>query len=155
MYRWLVFIHILGVAGFLLAHGVSTFVAIRIRGIREREKLQGLLELSGISIPFFYASLLLLLVGGIWAAFEGSLWSFGWIRWSLGILIVTMLAMYAIALPYYGGLRKKVQMRSSGNPVVSDEELDALLSSPRGLIVSAIGFIGLIAILYLMVMKPF
>lgn len=155
MYRWVVLIHILGVSGFLLAHGVSVGVALKLRGELQRDRIRTLLEFSASSLKLFYASLGLLLVGGIWAGFIGQWWSQGWIWWSLVILLVTMGGMYALAMPYYRRLNRAVQMRPSGNPAVSDEELVYLLRSGRGILVAAIGFAGLIAIVFMMVVKPF
>ena len=38
MYSWIVFVHVLGVFGFLLAHGAAAVVAFRLRGEREDRK---------------------------------------------------------------------------------------------------------------------
>ncbi len=44
MYPWLVALHLLGLVVFLLAHGVSMWVAFRIRGERERDVVVAMLE---------------------------------------------------------------------------------------------------------------
>ena len=50
-----------------------------------------------------------------------------------------------------GGLSASALRRAA----VSDEELGDVLTSPRAHLISAIGVIGLLAILYLMIFKPF
>ena len=35
MYSWLVFVHLVGVFGFLMSHGVATFVAFRVRAEKD------------------------------------------------------------------------------------------------------------------------
>ena len=46
------------------------------------------------------------------------------------------------------------QLRPSGVPRVSDEELATVLRSSRAYLITAIGVIGMLAILYLMIFKP-
>src|SRR6478609_7482514 len=45
MYRWLVFLHVLAVFGFLLAHGTAIAVAFRLRREREVARIRVLLDL--------------------------------------------------------------------------------------------------------------
>jgi hypothetical protein len=154
-FPWWVFVHLVGVFGFLLSHGVSTGVALRLRRERDRARIQVLLQLSTSTITTFYTSSVVLLVGGIGAGFKAAFWSQGWIWTSLGLFAALTIAMLAIARPHYRKVGRAVQMRASGNPAVSDVELDALLRSATGVAVLVIGFVGLGAILYLMVLKPF
>jgi hypothetical protein len=49
MYSWLVFVHLLGVFGFLMSHGVAAFVAFRVRNEKDLIALRTLLALSGRS----------------------------------------------------------------------------------------------------------
>jgi len=69
LYNWWVFIHIVGVLGFVLAHGVSTWVALAVRREREPERLRTLLDLSASAAMAFYVSTFLLLLGGVAAGF--------------------------------------------------------------------------------------
>ena len=46
MYQWLVFAHVLGVFGFLLAHGTAAAVAFALPRQREVERVRVLLDLS-------------------------------------------------------------------------------------------------------------
>ena len=155
MYRWWVFLHIVGVLGFSLSHGVSAFVSFRLRTEHNRGRIEALLGLSASSIIAMYVALLLLLAGGVLAGFGGNWWTQRWIWVSLGLLIVVMGLMYALATTYYRNVREAIKMRPSGAPMVSDEELASILMSPRPFVVAAVGAIGLLAILYLMIFKPF
>ena len=49
MYPWLVFVHLLGLFGFLLAHGASSSAAFALRRERNLERVRALLELSANS----------------------------------------------------------------------------------------------------------
>jgi hypothetical protein len=70
-YPWVVLAHVLGAFGFVFAHGVSAFVAFRLRAARSPEQVTTLMGLSSSSLTLAYASLLVLLVAGIAAGFMG------------------------------------------------------------------------------------
>jgi uncharacterized membrane protein len=148
------FLHIGGVFGFLLAHGVSVNVAFRIRKERDRVKIKDLIALSGSSVRLMYISLLLLLTGAIVMTFQFHFWGQLWIRLSLGLLIATVIFMIGMASPYYRRVSEAVELRPSGVPRKSDEELEAILTSPVPMIVAGVGFAALFVILYLMIFKP-
>ena len=71
MYTWLVFFHILGALGFMFGHGVSATVGLRLR----YEQVRGVLDLSMYSLGVMYASLLVLLISGVWAGFKAHWWA--------------------------------------------------------------------------------
>lgn len=162
MYRWLVFVHILAVFVFLLAHGGSASVAFRLRRESERARLAALLDMSGASQGVMYASLLVLLVAGIVLGFLGSWWRLGWIWASLGLLILTAVGMYmraslpfnrirhAAGLPYFDGRRAQPASAPEG-----DEAVKAAVASIRPAEVAAMGLLPIALILWLMMFKPF
>ena len=153
-YPWWMFLHLAGVFGFLLAHGVSVAAAIRLRNERDAAKINALLDLSGRTILPFNIALSVLLAGGIGAAFTGNLWGFGWIWLSIAILVATTVVMYAMARPYYQRVRFISRAMAEGTKAVSAEEFDGVLRDRRPLVVMWIGGAGLAAILYLMIFKP-
>ncbi len=160
MYAYIVLLHVVGAFLFALAHGVSIAVALRLRGRRPREEVSALLTLSQMSIGAVYVGLLLLLVGGVWAGFAGDHWGRAWIWAAIAILVVVMAAMYAMATPFYGRIRAATGAEAQpaaadGAAPVGAAELDALASSSRPLLLAGIGGVGLLAILWLMVVKPF
>lgn len=153
-YRWLVFIHIVGVLGFVMSHGVSMMVALRLRTERDRTRIAELLQFSGTSVMASYVSLGILLIGGVWAGFRLDWWDYGWIWVSIGVLVFMIVEMGAVARPYYQRLKEAVEIRPSGVPRRSDEELDAMLRSRLPLLNTVLGYASLLLITWLMVWKP-
>ena len=106
MYRWWVFIHIVGVIGFVLAHGVSVGTALRVRNERDPNRIRALLQVSASATGIFYVSTLLLLLGGIVAGVDGNWFDQTWLGVALGVFIAEMVFMWAVTSPYYKRLRK-------------------------------------------------
>ncbi|MEX2273964.1 MAG: cupredoxin domain-containing protein [Actinomycetota bacterium] len=154
MYRWWVFVHLLGVFGLVLSHGVSVFALLRIRAESDPRRVAYLIELSGASMPAFYASLLFLLIGGVGAGFNGDWWDSGWIWTAIVLLFLTFGLMSAIAGPYFRKLGTVAASRADGSDAVSEEEFARLRRSSTGWTISAIGFGGFLLILILMFWKP-
>ena len=161
LYPWLVFVHILGAFMFAASHGVSTWLAVRIGQEREPARIAALVTLSANSLAGVYAGLLLLLIGGVGAGIIGGHFGRLWIWVALGLLIAVMVAMYALATPYFKRLRAAVgaptnrEDAGTGTVTVTPEELDALVRENPASALAAIGFGGFIVILWLMVFKPF
>jgi hypothetical protein len=161
MYLWIVLLHIAGAFLFALSHGASAWMAMLIRRERDRARIAALLEVSQASIGGVYVGLLLLLVGGIWAGIAGDHFGRGWIWASLVVLVVIIAAMYSIATPYFGRLRKAVTgvaaQRNGPEPPVlaSDADVAALAARAPVLPLLGVGLGGLLIILWLMVLKPF
>ncbi|HEX6230694.1 MAG TPA: hypothetical protein VF029_03175 [Actinomycetota bacterium] len=153
-YRWWKLLHVLGVLGFVVFHGVSIVVAFRLRKERDRRRIEELLQFSGSAVIGMYVSLGLLILFGVIAGFAGSWWGFWWIWLSLALLVLTIAEMSAIARPYYEQLKEAVQLRPSGVPRKSDEELEQLLRAPRALWNAAFGLAALVVITWLMIWKP-
>jgi hypothetical protein len=162
MYYWVVFLHMVGVFGFLLAHGVSAGVILRLRSESDPERIRALLELSGHSYSVMYPSLLVLLVAGIISGFMGDWWGQGWIWASLVVLVLIYIGMTVRGSSYLTRLRKAVgaeyfEKMKSQPPLtpLSREEIAGLMEPSRGIELLAIGVGGLLIILWLMILKPF
>ena len=161
LYNWIVWIHIIGGFTFALAHGVSAGVAFKLREEREVPRVQALLDLSQVATNGMYAGIFVLLGAGVVAAFMGGLWGRGWI-WTAIVILVGMFAfMYARASGYFRDVRRAAgQPYETGKgPRVAEPpntaRLAELLASSRPFEIAGVGYAGLIAILWLMVMKPF
>jgi hypothetical protein len=154
VYNWFLFGHILSVFVFLVAHGVSVFVLFRVRRERDRSKILELLTFSGETVLPMYVSLAGIVLFGVLAGLKLSAFSHWWIWLAIGILLVTSALMVATARPYFARLKTACEVRPSGVPRVSDEELAQLLRSQTAMVVATIGTVGLVAILYLMVFQP-
>ncbi|MGZ8610773.1 MAG: hypothetical protein ACXWX0_00685 [Actinomycetota bacterium] len=153
-YRWWKLLHVLGVLGFVLFHGVSVLVAFRLRKERDRERIGELLRFSGSATQGMYVSLLVLITFGVIAGFSLDWWRYWWIWISLALLVGTIVEMWSVARPYYQGLKDAIQLRPSGVPRTSDEELDLLLRSRMALFNAVWGIAALVIITWLMIWKP-
>src|SRR5499427_10088873 len=108
MYQWLVFAHILGIFGYLLAHGTAAAVAFALRRQREVERVRVLLDLSRGVTMVASVSLLVLLAAGITAGFMGNWWGRGWIWAALGLLILIGVTMSLLGSRPLNRLRQLV-----------------------------------------------
>jgi hypothetical protein len=154
-YNWWKLLHVLGVLGFVMFHGVSVWVALRLRKERDRARIAELLQFSGSSVLGMYVSLGLLLLFGVIAGFAGKWWGHWWIWLALLILVGMVGEMSAVARPYYQRVKEAVEVRPSGVPRRSDEELDEILRSRLALFNAVLGFTALAVLAWLMVFKPF
>ena len=158
-YPWVVFVHVIGAFGFAVSHGVSAAVALRLRHERAVERVRALLELSQLATGAMYVALLVLLIGGIAAAFIAGLWGRGWIWTAIAALILVTAFMYVRASRYYGELRGSVGLPNYQRPDapigVDEVEMARLLASPRAMELAGVGTAALLLILWLMFFKPF
>lgn len=164
MYQWFVFTHVLGVFGFLLAHGASAAVAFKVRGEREIARVRALLDLSRGAAAVGNVSLLVLLAAGIAAGFMGSWWGRGWIWAALGLLVLISFAMTGVGsrplirvrqlLGEPGPRGPKVDVQTSST-IPTDQQLAVALAAVNPWLLTAIGGGGLALILWLMLFKPF
>jgi cytochrome bd-type quinol oxidase subunit 2 len=156
MYNWWVFIHIVGVVGFVLAHGASTGMALRVRRERSPERLRALLELSASTTLAFYLASFLLLLGGIAAGIDGHWFSQqAWISVAFGVFVAEMVFMWAVTKPYYRRVRQVMLIEQGGGTAVGPREIEQLVDSPLPVVTFWVGTVGLIFIVYLMILQPF
>ncbi|MET0772594.1 MAG: DUF2269 family protein [Candidatus Limnocylindrales bacterium] len=154
MHQWIVFGHILGALLFMLAHGASAAVVFRLRRERDPGAVRVLLNLSGMTIPFLYLGLLLLIGAGLWAGMSGPWFRIGalWLWVSIVLLVVILGAMYGLLTPAFKRLRETV---GDGSAPVDQGALDRALAAPGPMMGAGIGLVGVLLILWLMVLKPF
>jgi hypothetical protein len=163
---WIVFIHIVGVFAFLLAHGVSAGVLLRLRSERDPGAVRTLLDLSRRSLGIMGIGALVWLVAGILAGFSGNggagYWTTGsyWIWASLVVAILIIGLMTPFGRLYLNkvrgavGIDPKTGAFDASKPV-DPAALDAAINSGRPMLLAAIGFVGLAVLAYLMMFKPF
>jgi hypothetical protein len=163
LYSWVKFGHVLAVLGFLAAHGASISVAFKLRGERDRERIRALLDVSGAYLSVMYASLGILVLGGIVAGVMGGWFTRAiWIWLALVLLFGIMVAMYylgtahfnelrrAAGLPYAVGSRRQPPMEP-----VPEAELALLVAKGRPWALAGVGLGGIAVIAFLMMFKPF
>jgi predicted integral membrane protein DUF2269 len=154
-YPWFVFAHLAGLVLFSISHGASAFMAFRLRSAPDMDTARALLSMGQSSIGPMYVGLLLLIVGGIGAAFGGDLWGQPWIIASVVVFIVVLVVMWAVASPYYMGIRKSLEQPPADAPSSVDwDGLKSKLDSRRPEILMSSGTIGLLVLVWLMVLKP-
>jgi plastocyanin len=154
VHRWWVFLHVAGVFGFLMAHGVSVYVTLKLPRERDPGRVAQLLELSASSVGFMWNAIGVLLLGGIAAGFTGHFWGQAWIWVSIGVFVAVIAAMYAMATTWAKRLRTISAAMAEGTEAVSQQQLEEILRSKRPYTIAAIGFVGLLVILWLMMFKP-
>ena len=158
----LVTLHVLGVIGFLLAHGVSAAVLLRIRSEREPHALRALLDLSRRSVNVMGVGFLVWFLTGIAAGFSGNWWTSGrwWIWVSLAIAIVITGVMTPMGRFYLNRVREVLGLdpkTGAYDPTVQVDfvALEAAIASGRPGLLATIGVGGLAILGWLMVARPF
>lgn len=151
MYQAFVFLHLVGVVVFAIAHGVSIFAAFRVRGERDPKVVAAILGLSKVAVGLLYVGLLLLGIGGLGAAWSAATLLAPWAIASYIVLVVVLGVMYALATPYYVKVRELV---GDGTPAVETAEMERMLATRRPEILAGVGGIGLLVLLWLMVYRP-
>ena len=162
---WFNLVHVLSAMAFILIHGFSGLIALRVRAERDRSRLTGLLDLSAGWLNWGWLALATVLASGILAGIAGGWWTSGrlWIWASLIVFIAVGAAMTPIAAGYMEAARHAVGMPSVMDrrknveppPAASDAELERILSSSRPLVTTVIGLGGIAVLTWLMMMKPF
>ena len=160
MYTWLKFLHMFGIFGFLIAHGVSASVYFALKGERNEDRIRLLLQLSSGSARIMLVSLLTLVVSGILTGFIGHWWGYGWIWLSLALLIGIFAGMTLMGTRILNEVRIGIGLPSAyGQPPNPERysaiELDSRLNRIHPYRLTLIGFGGLILIAWLMMFKPF
>jgi len=158
---WLILLHVTAGFTFALAHGVSAFTTLKLRSERDPARVSALLDLSKYSLPISDIALLVLLASGIAAGFVGSYWGELWIWASIGVLVFLFIFMSVRGVQHHDAIRHALGTvgfyDKKGAPVPEPDPaaLASALDSPRGLELAAVGGIGLLILLWLMVVKPF
>jgi hypothetical protein len=159
MYEWVIFLHVVAVLAFMLAHGSHVAAMWRMRG--EADPELSLTLFNTLSTALTLRVLLGVIVGsGVLAGFMGSWWSRGWIWASLVVLVAISVAMWRYGGSYYGLVQdaatKAIEARASEQPdPAAQRAFDAARGGWETVGMSVIGLGGLAVILWLMMFKPF
>ncbi len=154
MYQWLVFVHLVGLVLFLLTHGVSMWVAFTVRRNPEPDTARLLLGLSSRANGVMYLGLLLLAIGGLGAAWNAGSLLAGWVVASYVVLVVIIVAMYAMGAGYYYPLRDALSPKAGATPIDA-AELARRVANRRPEALTLVGVGGLVVLVWLMALKPF
>ena len=162
-YQLVVFLHVVSVLGYLLAHGVSASVSYAIKKERDVNRIRALLDLSAASYPTMLWTLLAVIVFGLAAAFMQMVWwKFGWIWVSILVLIVIVVLMAIYGAGVFGEIRKAAGLPYMvkgkpfpAEPAKSDDEVYAAAAKVNPTLLLVIGYGGFAVIAWLMTAKPF
>lgn len=159
MYRWLTFLHVVSAFVFMLAHGASATVMYRLRVEREPAALRTLFAVRDAADLPFSLSAALMILSGIALAFLGRWWRAGWIWASLGVFLAITVVMSLLGRAYFEKARALLERPAAGeSPASSLDSTDALsrmAASGRPHVLMSVGVGGFLAIVYLMMFKPF
>lgn len=162
LHTTIVFVHIVGVFLFLLAHGVSAAVMLRLRSERDLGAVRTLLDLSRRSWSVMMIGLALWFFGGVLAGFSGNYWTTGryWIWASLIVAVATVLVMTPLGSMYFGRVRAAAGIDSKTgsvdpNATVDEAALDSALASGRPMLLATLGVGAIVVLAWLMIFKPF
>ncbi len=140
--------HLVGVAGFLMTHGVSMWALFAVRAVEgDRDRILAWCETSKRTMMPMYVSFGLLLLGGVAAGIDGALFADWWLLGSLVLLLALTALMSMVATPHMKRLREGCTRWADGTYTLSDEELRGPLDGPATVLVAATGTIGLAVIL--------
>jgi hypothetical protein len=137
------------------------FVAFRVRRERDPAVVSAMLDLSKLAVTIAAFAVIFLLVTGIAAGFVGNWWGHRWIWVSLAILILLWAYMSFRGTRHHDDVRHAVgsvgvyDKKGTEPPPADPAAAAALLASSRAVELATVGGIGLVAILSLMVFKPF
>ncbi len=163
-HQWIVFAHLIGVFLFLLAHGVSAGVVLRLRRERNPAAMRALVDLSSRSMGVMGVGFLIWFVGGILAGFSGNYWTGRagyWIWASLGIVIVVGAVMTPLGRFYVDRIRTALGIDPKGGanqPAATEVDpaaLEEAVMSGRPLLLAGLGFGAVVVLTWLMMFKPF
>ena len=164
-YPLIVFTHVVAMIAFLVIHGVSIAVSLRLRTERDPERVRALLDLSRWSLGSVTGITVLIgFVAGVVAGFAGEWWNRAWLWLSLGLFVALFLAMYPLAAQPLHRIRE-VAGATSGPPfgfgakaepgetneVALHQLLEAYDPRPAAAVFGAV----VVLIVWLMLSKPF
>jgi Predicted integral membrane protein (DUF2269) len=160
MYQWLVYAHIGSVLLFVLAHGASAAMALRLKAEASADGIKALVVLSSVSSRVMYPSLLLIVITGIWLGAAGGWWGRGWIVTALVLLLVTVALMNLMGRQYHrirvaAGLGRGRERGRQPAPPTDPDAVRSLALSTSPWPITLLGLAALGFILWLMLFKPF
>ena len=160
--QWIVFIHVLSVISFFLAHGAAAAMIFKIRAETDFARIRAMLDLSASTFMAYIISFLLMGITGLILPFVVHLWDKVWIWLSIIIMLFVAIWMGVFNEKAYKVLRRLVGLPyMKGNkdfpaePPASAQDVAAHLKTLNPTPVVIVGFVLPAVVLWLMVFKPF
>jgi len=157
VYQWLLFLHIAAVLSFMLAHGVQVTIIWKQRSEPDPERNLALFEVLPSSLQLRILGGVVVLTGFL-LVFSLSLWDQWWIWLSVLLLGVVWLLMFLFGGAYYNlselAATRAIAARGSADEPAAMADYDKARLAWHPMAMTAVGFLGLGAILWLMIFKP-
>lgn len=162
-HSYIKYLHVIGVFIFLIGHGVSVMALWRIRSERDPAALRTLLDFSVRSIVLMSIGAAIWFFSGLYLGFSGNYWATGryWLWASLMVAVVVVGVMTPMGRFYLNRVREALGVDPSGGPdqpipaTVDPAALEAAIKSGQPILLTAIGFGGIVILTWLMMFKPF
>ena len=163
LYPWIKWLHILTVLIFFFTHGTSMTAAFQLASEKNPDRLRALLDLSRRSLSQMSMSLMAVLIFGLILTFMGPWWKQIWPWLSLVLLIAMSVWMTWQSRTIYSPIRKALGLEymtgvGKENPAVqpaSMDEVNSLIARSNPRLLTSVGLIFTLIIVWLMVFKPF
>src|ERR1044071_7405030 len=146
--RWLVFVHVLAVITFFLAHGTAAAMTFQIRKETDFHRIRALLDLSWSTMILMGVSFLVMGLTGIILPFMIHIWNRGYIWLSIVLMLFVFIYMAMYNETRYKELRRLVglpYMKGSkqlpAEPPSSPEEVAALLKKTNVPALVTVGYV--------------
>ena len=159
MYNWLVLLHIFFAFLFMLAHGVHAAAMLKFRGEPDPEQS---LTFFNIVPDIKYVRYLTVAMGvfGLVAAFMTPWWKQGWVWVSVVVFGLVSWVMYKYGAGFYTlifeAANRFIEAKKTNVDLsTAQKAYDDARNAPNAMLVSVVGIVGLVIILWLMRFKPF
>lgn len=164
-YPLIVFTHVAAMTAFLMIHGVSIAVSLRLRSERDPARVRALLDLSRWSLgPATGIIVLIAFIAGLVAGFVGEWWDRAWLWVSLAVFLALFLVMYPLASQPLHRIRE-VASATAGPPFgfgseaepreVDEAALRERLDAYDPRVAASVFSAAVVLIVWLMIAKPF
>jgi hypothetical protein len=135
-------------------------MALRLRQEKTPDGIRSLTDLSKQTTGVMYTFIVLVVLTGVFLGFKGQYWSSGWIWAAIGLLIITIGVMSALGSRYNAvraavGLPARAGRQTKTAPPAPPDESRRAVEAAPGALITAIGVVALLLLLWLMIVKPF
>jgi uncharacterized membrane protein len=152
IYNIVLFFHVIGVIGYFLGMGILLFILLGLRRSQRVEHVRALIHLNELSAPFSAASVVLLLVTGLYLALTA--WSLltSWILVALISLLLMVPTSAALIAPRRSAIVKQLAREAPGGE--PSRALERHLDDPVLATVCTTVAALLLGLVFLMTTKP-
>jgi hypothetical protein len=161
LYPWVVLGHVVFVILSFGAHGVSAYTMFRIRSEPDRARAGAVLDLSTTALLGAGIGLGLAVVLGIVAAAMAGYFGQGWPWAAIAVVVIVWIAMTPMAANPLSEVRRTLGLPTRADKkdvppqAGSDAEFAAARARLKPELVTGIGIVAVVVLVWLMEMKPF